>query len=195
VCPSPRYCHAMSTPDHFLTPPLLDELAVLRDPTLSSYREQLVEYLFLSELLQDAWLRRRQRLDVLRADVDGAGYDLVAECQGVVRHIQLKSTVAGGTTRSQKVHTALASHRSGCVVWVVLDQSVQHRLRMSFLALGALPGERLQGLDVFPVARHTKANAEGLKADRPAIREVPRTAFSTLSDVAAVSDWLFGAAG
>jgi hypothetical protein len=55
-----------------------DSVAVLRDPTLSSYREQLVEYLFLSELLQDAWLRRNQRIDVLRSDVDGAGYDLVA---------------------------------------------------------------------------------------------------------------------
>jgi hypothetical protein len=32
--------------------------AKTRDPTLSSYREQLVEYLFLSRLLQDGWLRR-----------------------------------------------------------------------------------------------------------------------------------------
>jgi hypothetical protein len=170
----------------------LDSLAVLRDPTLSSYREQLVEYLFLSELLQDAWLRRGQRIDVLRADVDGAGYDLVAECQGVVRHVQMKSTVVGGTTRSQKVHTALASHRSGCVVWLVLERAHENRLRMSFLALGGRPGEPLRGLDSYPVARHTKANADGFKAERPAIREVPRAAFVSLPDMAGLSDWLFG---
>ena len=87
----------------------------LRDPSLSSYREQLVEYLFLAELLQDGWLRRRQRVDVLRADVDGAGYDVVLQCQGIMRHVQLKSTVEGGATRMQKVHSALAQQTSGCV--------------------------------------------------------------------------------
>jgi class 3 adenylate cyclase len=50
----------------------MDPIAVLRDPTLSRYREQLVEYLFLAELLRDGWLRRRQQIDVLRADVDGS---------------------------------------------------------------------------------------------------------------------------
>jgi hypothetical protein len=170
----------------------LASAADLRDPTLSSYREQLVEYLFLAELLQDGWLRRRQRIDILRADVDGAGYDVVAECQGVTRHIQLKSSVAGGKCRSQKVHTGLSSHRSGCVVWVVLEPAADARVRMSFLAYGASPGEPLGGLRELKVARHTKGNAAGVKAERPNIREVPRASFALLPDIAAVSDWLFG---
>jgi hypothetical protein len=165
---------------------------ILRDPTLSSYREQLVEYLFLSSLLQDGWLRRGQVIDVLRADVDAAGYDLAAECQGVLRHVQLKSTVVGGTTRSQKVHTALTRHRSGCVVWVVLEPGPDDRLQMSFLVFGGGAGEQLPGLDAFPVARHAKANAKGVKARRPAIRDLPRSAFQPLPDLAALSDWLFG---
>jgi hypothetical protein len=188
----------MPSPTATLAPievtPAIDGAALLRDPTLSSYREQLVEYLFLSELLQDAWLRRQQRIDVLRADVDGAGYDLVAECNGVVRHIQLKSTVAGGARRSQNIHTALASQRSGCVVWVVLQHGGGHRLETSFLTFGGAAGEPLGALDGFKAARHARANAEGVKSLRRAHRRVPMSAFVERPDVAAVSDWLFGAA-
>lgn len=167
---------------------------ILRDPAYSSYREQLVEYLFVSDLLRDGWMRRGQVIDLLRADVDGAGYDLVAECQGVARHIQMKSTVAGGATRNQKVHTALARQPSGCVVWVVLEPGPGSALGLSYLVLGGGPGEPLASLEDFKVARHTKANAAGVKAHRPAIKEVPRSAFAELPDTAALSDWLFGKA-
>lgn len=181
----------MSASTDPLSPPE-DPLSVLRDPSLASHREQLVEYVFLSELLQDAWLRRKERLDILRADVDGAGYDLVVECEGVQRHIQMKSSVVGGAARSQKVHSALATQRSGCVVWVVLEAGATQRLKMSFLVLGGGPDESLPELDAHPVARHTKGNAEGFKSLRAAIREVPRSAFEPLPDMTALSDWLFG---
>lgn len=166
--------------------------AFLGDPTVSSYREQLVEYVFLADLLQDGWMRRGQRIDVLRADVDGAGYDLVAECQGIVRQIQLKSTVAGGAARGQKIHTDLARHRSGCVVWMLLEELPGHRLGMSFLVLGGSPGKPMPPLDGYRMARHAKANAQGVKTFRRATREIPRSAFTHRPDVASLSDWLFG---
>jgi hypothetical protein len=169
-----------------------DSLAILRDPVHSSHREQLVEYALLAELLQDAWLRRGQRMDVLRADVDAAGYDVVLQCQRVMRHIQLKSTVDGGKTVKQKVHTALMDHASGCVIWVVLEPGEKWRARMKYLVLGGTPGTALQGLDSYPVATHTKGNAQGVKAERPFIRVVPIKAFTHISSTTALSDWLFG---
>jgi hypothetical protein len=169
-----------------------DPLAILRDPTHSSHREQLVEYALLSEFLQDGWLRRKQRVDVLRADVDAAGYDVVLQCQRVMRHVQLKSTVAGGKTREQKVHTALAEHSSGCVVWVVLEPGAEWRVRLEYLVLGGAPGAALQGLSSYPVATHSKGDGEGFKAERPSIRVVPKSAFVRISSAAALSDWLFG---
>lgn len=169
-----------------------DPLAIFRDPVNSSHREQLVEYAVLSELLQDGWLRRGQRMDVLRADVDAAGYDVVLQCQRVMRHIQLKSTVAGGKTKKQKVHTALAEHASGCVVWVVLEPGEGFRARLKYLVLGGAPGTALLGLDGYPVATHERGNAQGVKAERPFIRVVPRKAFTRLASTAALSDWLFG---
>jgi hypothetical protein len=63
---------------------------------------------------------------------------------------------------------------------------------LSLLVLGAAPGESLEGIDAFPVARHKKANAKGVKNEWPSIREVPRAAFSHLPDVSSGSDWMFG---
>jgi hypothetical protein len=168
-----------------------NEPAILRDPSLSSYREQLVEYAFLSELLQDGWLRRRQRVDVLRADVDGSGYDLALECGGVLRHVQLKSAVAGGRTASQSVNVRLCNAPSGCIVWVVLDRTTSGQLSLSFLVLGSLPGIPLD-LAGRRVGRHTRADAHGEKKERPWIRKVPRSAFIPLRNAAELSDWLFG---
>lgn len=165
---------------------------VLRNPSYSSYREQLVEYLVIAALLQDGWMRRGQAIDILRADVDGAGYDFVVECQGIARHVQMKSSVVGGRTGSQKVHTALAKQPSGCVVWVVLAPGPESALDLTYLVFGGGPGEPLPNLKNFKTARHTKANAEGVKANRPAIRELPKSAFSDLGGTAALSDWLFG---
>jgi hypothetical protein len=166
--------------------------SILHSPSLSTYREQLVEYVLLSELLQDGWLRRRQRIDVLRADVDGAGYDLVLECGGVLRHVQLKSSVEGGSTREQKVHIDLAGHACGCVVWVIVEEGDERRVRLRFRVMGGGPRQPLPDLSGFPVATHSKGNAEGVKTVRPKIRIVPQRAFTELATTAELSDWLFG---
>jgi hypothetical protein len=80
------------------------------------------------------------------------------------------------------------------VVWLVLEHGGGNRLECSFLTFGGEAGERLPALDRFNVARHAKGNSQGVKALRPAIRDVPRSAFVTRADIAAVSDWLFGVA-
>jgi hypothetical protein len=171
---------------------------ILREPSLSTYREQLVEYLLLAELLQDGWLRRRQRIDVLRADVDAAGYDLVLECGGVLRHVQLKSSVKGGKARTQKLHVDLAGYACGCVVWVILKRVIlkktgERRLRLRFRVMGGGPHQPLPDLSGFSLAKHTKPNAKGVKTPRSKLRIVKRRAFKELASITELSDWLFGA--
>lgn len=80
--------------------------------------EKLMEHLFLSEVLQECWFRRRQAVEVLRAEVDAAGYDLVLQVDGVLRHVQLKASRQGGKTSSQTVNRKLAKREGGCVVWI-----------------------------------------------------------------------------
>jgi hypothetical protein len=54
----------------------------------SSLREQALGHLLLGELLAEMWRRNRRDIEVLKAEVDRGGYDLVLEANGLVRHVQ-----------------------------------------------------------------------------------------------------------
>jgi hypothetical protein len=69
----------------------------------SSYREILIEHIFIGEIMRRLWLRGITQFEVLQPQVDDSGYDLVIEANGFVRHIQLKSsfdTAATGQVRA-----------------------------------------------------------------------------------------------
>lgn len=110
----------------------------------SSYREKLVEHLFVAELLKFSWLHHDCSMEVAKPEVDNSGYDLIVEAKGVVRHIQLKTSIVGGKTAFQKIHTKLAEKPSGCVVWIYVDEGT---LRLGpFLYFGAEAGKPLPSL-------------------------------------------------
>jgi hypothetical protein len=58
----------------------------------SGARENLIEHVFLGELLRGPWRKNVRDLEVLRPEVDSSGYDLALEFKGVTRHVQLKSS-------------------------------------------------------------------------------------------------------
>lgn len=74
----------------------------------SSFFEQLVEHTFVSELLQEAYYGSGELIEVLRSEIDASGYDVVLECRGIMRHVQLKTSRPGARAASQKVHRKLA---------------------------------------------------------------------------------------
>lgn len=157
----------------------------------SSFREKLIEHLFIGELLKLSWKGFGCTLEVASPEVDNAGYDLIAEDNGVVRHIQLKASYIGGKTASQKVHARLSEKPSGCVIWVYFNEDT---LELGpFLFFGSLPGEKLPSLDGLKVAKHTKGNQSGFKAQRPNIRVLPKAWFKNISSVDEVYEALFGA--
>lgn len=87
----------------------------------SSTVEKLMEHIFLSEVLQECWFNRRQIVEVLRAEVDAAGYDLVLQTGGSTRHIQLKASRQGGKTSRQTINRKLANREGGCVIWIAYE--------------------------------------------------------------------------
>ncbi|RKT44879.1 hypothetical protein [Thiocapsa rosea] len=120
-------------------------------------------------------------MEIAKPEVDSQGYDVIAEENGVVRHIQLKAAKVGATTPSQKIHVGLASKPSGCVVWVYFDETT---LRLGpFLFFGSAPGDPLPSIEKLKIAKHTKANAEGRKTERPAIRIVTKGDFETYGTI------------
>jgi hypothetical protein len=154
----------------------------------SSYREKLVEHLFVGELLRHLWCRDITGISVLRPEVDNAGFDIVLTYGHTVRHVQLKCSRAQASTARQNIHVYLAAQPSGCVVWLVIDDQLEF---VRFGWFGAAPGQPLS-LDGFKTARHTKGDATGFKAPRPSLRSVPVASFTQLPNMAALIQALFG---
>jgi hypothetical protein len=150
----------------------------------SNFYEQLVEHAFISELLQEAWFRYGKTVEVLRSEIDSSGYDLLLECNGVIRHVQLKNSIAGAKTAYQKINIALAEKPSGCVVWLMREEDESNnRVNLKYHYFGDAPGKPLPSLEAFKIAKHTKGNAQGVKKERPLIRQVPKSKFIELSGI------------
>jgi hypothetical protein len=159
--------------------------------TRSSHREALLEHLFAGEVMKHLWQRGDWRLEVLKPQVDDSGYDLVLEANSIVRHVQLKSSFRGSTVRDTNVNMLLSGKPSGCVVFVWFDKET---LDLGpFLFFGGSPGQPLPDLGM-KIGKHTKANAHGMKSERPNIRTVPLSKFERLVTIEQVVRRLFGSA-
>lgn len=157
-------------------------------PHASVLREKVFEHLFLGDLTR-ALLRAGRRCEVLRAEYDGAGYDLVLEADGILRHVQLKAMRADGKRAHVDVNIELASKPSGCVVWMLVDPETFTTTRYRWF--GGAPGQPLPPLGDRPV-RHTKADSRGVKAERPGLRQLGRSQFTTVDTMDQLLERLFG---
>jgi len=163
------------------------------DPAVnSSAWEHVLEHIFLSDLLQEAWFSRGAVVDVLHTSVDAFGYDVVLEHNGVIRHVQLKGRMLAGTRNRYKVNSLLESRPSGCVVWMGWERRPgTNRIALSYRWFGGEPGQPLPSLGS-RVATHSKGDSSGNKGARPAIRIVPLGRFETLNGIHELLDRLFG---
>jgi hypothetical protein len=103
--------------------PIVERHQVVTHSESSSFREKLVEHLFVGEVLRHLWLHGVVSAEFLRPEVDCGGYDLVIACNSIIRHIQLKSSHSKAKTAKQHINIRLAEKPSGCVVWVIFDES------------------------------------------------------------------------
>ncbi|MBD9481839.1 hypothetical protein IB229_02570 [Pseudomonas sp. PDM14] len=155
----------------------------------SSYREKLVEHLLIGELLKHSWKTKDFSLEISKPEVDRSGYDLIAEANGYIRHIQLKASFVGSSTAQQNIHVSLAKKPSGCVVLVYFNCET---LELGpFLYYGAAPGQPLPSLESMKVAKHSKGNAQGAKAERPNIRVLKKALFIEFKDIQGLYRQLF----
>ncbi|QKE63314.1 hypothetical protein HNE05_08040 [Aquipseudomonas campi] len=158
----------------------------------SSYREKLIEHLLVGELLKFSWKTKDFSLEISKPEVDNSGYDLIAEANGVIRHIQLKATFIGSATATQKVHISLSKKPSGCVVLVYFNNETLDLGPYYFF--GAAPGQPLPSLENLKIATHTKGDATGFKSERPNIRILNKGSFTKLQTINELYNQLFGSA-
>lgn len=150
----------------------------------------MLEHLLIGELLKHSWLHHGATLEVSQPSIDRSGHDIVLEANGIVRHVQLKSSSRNAKTGSQKVHVGLLGKPSGCVIWSRFDHE---RMTLGpFMFFGGEPGAALPSLADFQTARHTKGDASGVKKERPNLRVLPISKFRKIDSVAELYIALFG---
>jgi hypothetical protein len=157
-------------------------------PHASVLREKVFEHLFLGDLTRTL-LTAGRRCEVLRAEFDGSGFDVALEADGVLRHVQLKAMRADGKRAHVDIHTALAAKPSGCVVWMLIDPETFETT--AYRWFGGMPGQPLPDLGDKAV-RHTKADSQGIKAERADLRQLGHRRFETIPTMARLIERLFG---
>jgi hypothetical protein len=155
----------------------------------SSLREQALGHLFLGQLLAFMWRNGARDIEVLKSEVDRGGYDVVLESNGVIRHIQLKSSFRGSKVREVDVSTKLLRKPGGCILWLEFDRESLAIER--FYWFGGNAGTALPDLGL-RISRHSKGNSEGEKNERPIHRVLTRGRFRPLANISEVVEKLFG---
>lgn len=178
----------MEPPAHIAqpSPPLTGASAHSSD---SSLREQALGHLFLGQLLAFMWRAGVRDIEVLKSEVDRGGYDLVLEANGIIRHVQLKSSFRGSKVREVDVSTKLLRKPGGCILWLEFDPETLAIER--FYWFGGAAGSALPDLGL-RVSRHSKGNSQGEKNERPIHRVLTRGRFDALADIRDVIERLFG---
>jgi len=148
----------------------------------------MMEYSLLTDIMKVLWRRGCYRFDVLHSFTDSSGYDVVLEADGKMRHVQLKSSYEGSKTATQKINISLAEKPNGCVVWFFFDEETLEFTNILWFGSsygGGIPalGDR--------VAKHSKANAQGVKKERKAMRVLAKGKFEKLTDIQELVDRLF----
>lgn len=155
----------------------------------SSLREQAIGHLFLGQLLAHMWRTDARDIEVLKGEVDRGGYDVVLECRGIIRHVQLKSRFRGSKVNQVDVSTKLLSKPGGCVIWIEFDP-VSFDLQR-FYWFGGAAGTALPDLGL-RISRHSRGNSSGEKNERPVHRVVTKGRFMALTSIQDVAKHLFG---
>ena len=104
----------------------------------STLRERIIEHVFVGEALRALWRRGIVDVEVLHAEFDAQGYDIVMERGRIVRHIQFKT---GMSPRPDHVSVSksLFDKRSGCVIWIRVTADLDMG---PFFWFGGIPATR-----------------------------------------------------
>jgi hypothetical protein len=160
--------------------------------TRSSHRESIIEHLFIGEMLKELWKEHATQVEVLKSQVDDAGYDIVIECKRSLKsgtsipcYIQLKSAFVGSKTAKVSLSKKLTSKPHWCVIWIFFDENT---LSLGpYLWFGTATGQTSSDITKFKPTKQTRGN----KADRPGHCDVPKGKFVKLASIKNVIDKLF----
>jgi hypothetical protein len=168
------------------SPPKIEASAHSSD---SSLREQALGHVFLGQLLTYMWQSGARDIEVLKSEVDRGGYDVVLEANGIIRHVQLKSSFRGSKVREVDISTKLSHKPDGCILWLEFDPETLAIER--FYWFGGKAGNGLPDLGA-RISRHSRGDSKGEKNPRLGHRVVAKGDFDPLADICELVERLFG---
>jgi len=154
----------------------------------STLREHIVEHIFVGKALQWLWNHQVYDVEVLRSEFDAGGYDMVMSYKSIDKHIQFKTTLAGGQAASIKAGLKLLGKPTGCIIWIFVTETLEID---HYLWLGS-PSKPFKEIGKMATAKHTKRNAQTQQTERLQHRIIPRSRFLKLSSLDEVMKQLFG---
>ena len=153
----------------------------------SSYREKMIEHLFIGELLKISWQEGSCDLEIARAEVDNSGHDIIAEKGKIIRHIQLKSSYIGSKTSRHNIQIKLREKPYGCVVWIMFDEDTMELKKFRFFG-----SKKMDDILSFKTSKHNKGDKDGNKGERSKLRVVPESKFDKYDSIHEIYEVLFG---
>jgi hypothetical protein len=170
----------------------LERLGLLiESPDASSYRDSVLESIFITELVQSCAMTGRRPVEIARNVVGFEGYNLIATCGPVTRQIKLEQSKPG-----LDLDKSLEDRPSGCcVVTIPFVDAERRRIAFQYRWFGGDPGERL----IFPadakparLAVNRRREPELASAEPPNYLRVGAKHFARADDIDEVADYLFG---
>ncbi|MBB1636093.1 hypothetical protein [Cupriavidus sp. UME77] len=155
----------------------------------SVLRERIVEHVFIGDAMRRLWQLGIMDVEVLRGEFDTSGYDLVMSCGNVIRHIQFKASLVDGSRANINVNLKLGQTPSGCVIWLGVTDDLEI---VDYRWFGGKPSHPLPEIADHAAVRQTRANAQGVKAERPNQRILTKGEFEALGGLDEVLNRLFG---
>ncbi|HEX8980848.1 MAG TPA: hypothetical protein VF811_14160 [Parasulfuritortus sp.] len=165
-----------------------------RTPVLaerSSHIENILQHAFLFELGSHVWRQDpRERLTILKAEVDDAGYDLIVERDVMIRRIQLKQAHDGKTPKSFSFRVEFAMHPGACIVVIHYSMRDLRPTSYSFFGQGLEEEMPYVGPERVTYAPGRRT-ASGEKVVRTKYRDAPFSQFKQNLSMGELLDELF----
>ena len=156
----------------------------------SSLRESILEHALLGALGKELWRRGHFDMEILQAEVDDSGYDIVLEAALITRHIQVKAKIEGGNTASFAISERLTQKPSGCLIVIYVNRDSLETVGYRFY--GGVPGDPFPDISTAKFAKHTKGNALGEKTARKRHRLLRESQCEKVADIKVLLDRLIG---
>ena len=158
----------------------------------SLYFEKLVEHRFISDMMTYCLYKKEIALEIIHAEIDTNGYDLILSYKNINRYIQLKTSEENSTTSSQKINLLITKKENPCIIWIIrhYDNNIND-FRFKYLFWGSNIKEPLPDIGKYRIAKHPKANSLGIKKLRPNIKEIPRKDFIEFNTIEKLFEKLF----